>query len=1499
MAAKIFLAFDSTTGANSIRLNTTQVGGTQVATNSIFSPIPYSLLQNKIVVPSDFNGDGRSDLLCIDPTNGNNYWLFSKTVGYASVTFEPSGSLNYFTNLQSPNVYIGNYQPFFADFNGDGLIDVYIRHPSTGANALFQNNGGTIPSYTYVSDPIAHSQLANANGKVFIPDMNADGLPDLMFYVPSTGQNTWWLNTGNFAYAPQPSNLSTTYASLITGGDNLLHIDFNGDGFTDIIWMDKASGTNRWLINDGKLNFTPITGNRIATSDLAGYDLQGIGNFTSKSGFDFFLYSNSATVKAKIAKGTTGLNNFITRITPGNGDYKEISYDLLTSDSLYSKSDSALYPLMDYQATQYVVSKVRMPDGIGGQRTASYHYSGAKIHLAGRGFRGFSQVDAIDEAAGITDTKIQLSGPESWKYITSPVVKNIRKLANGTVISSTDIDNSIKTYNNGKYHFAYVRGSSAKTYEVNGTFVDSLRTTQEFDDYGNVISTVTKYGLGMQDSLVNVTYNYPIPWVLGRNKASRLYRTSGSQPMIVKASGFVYDSTANTGVLLREDIEPDSGNAVKITKTYQRDFYGNIIQSTETGWNGTAMESHVTKTSYTSFNRFVDSMINPAGQVSTYVYDSSTGHLLKERDANGQTTEYFYDNFGRPVKTLFADGSWTTLDYRKCGNGQTCPLYGSHLIYQQSSKGPPVITYYDTLNRVIRTESKGFNGTTKRVDNVYNGKGLLVQQSAPYYVGGVQLFTYFYHDAIGRTVRIVSPGNRVDSIKYAGRTTTYVNALGQKRVVVKDAKEQIILSRDNQNNDVAFQYDPAGRLIQITDPVGNTIKMSYNIHGHLTKLDDPDLGVRTYVTNSFGQMIASTRGAQTTTYKYDSLARIRQRTEPEGTLNYHYDSQPFGKGLLDSVTGYNYYKEAYTYDSLSRITAQIKRIDSQLYTQSFTYDNQSRVLSTTDPTGFSITNVYNAAGYLSAVKRTNTTDTFWKATIMNAKDQVERQLYGNGLQVDKTYDPNTDYLTAVNTKKGSTLLQDMSFTFDAIGNLTRRKDILQSKQEDFWLDNLNRLIKSQVQGGDSVLITYNAIGNILSKSDVGVYTYGGVNAGPRQVLSVTGPNTQCIPSFRIGTQYNSFDKVREITRDSTRVDISYSPDHQRCMAKQYDSSKLVRTKVYVSPTFEKEIKSGDTIITHLIKSPEGTVAAYTTHSAVGRPAALQYYHRDHLGTTVLVTDSAGGVVARFSHDAWGRRRNSDWSTILTDTSALAVDRGFTGHEHYDLFELIDMNGRIYDPVLGRFASADPFIQDPTNLQCLNRYSYCVNNPLSFTDPSGYSWRHPFKHIGHWFEKGAKIIAGGVAAATHWVGENWRSIATTAAALVVGTFTAGTGVTIWGAVFSGAATGFASTTTASLLAGGNLGDALRVGIRGAVIAGIAAGASFIGGEVYRPTQLSSHTLQRAISEGVIQGGASVADGGKFIQGFYSGAFTSVTSPYVSNISGYQGRVTVSAVLGGTV
>ena len=86
-------------------------------------------------------------------------------------------------------------------------------------------------------------------------------------------------------------------------------------------------------------------------------------------------------------------------------------------------------------------------------------------------------------------------------------------------------------------------------------------------------------------------------------------------------------------------------------------------------------------------------------------------------------------------------------------------------------------------------------------------------------------------------------------------------------------------------------------------------------------------------------------------------------------------------------------------------------------------------------------------------------------------------------------------------------------------------------------------------------------------------------------------------------------------------------------------------------------------------------------------------------------------------DAWGTPYRFT-STGTEPAPSLLFDRGFTGHEHLSYFGLINMNGRMYDPFTSGFLSVDNYVQKPDYTQSFNRYAYCYNNPLKYTDPDG-------------------------------------------------------------------------------------------------------------------------------------------------------------------------------------
>jgi RHS repeat-associated protein len=141
---------------------------------------------------------------------------------------------------------------------------------------------------------------------------------------------------------------------------------------------------------------------------------------------------------------------------------------------------------------------------------------------------------------------------------------------------------------------------------------------------------------------------------------------------------------------------------------------------------------------------------------------------------------------------------------------------------------------------------------------------------------------------------------------------------------------------------------------------------------------------------------------------------------------------------------------------------------------------------------------------------------------------------------------------------------------------------------------------------------------------------------------------------------------------------------------------------------------------HYIAGGDGLAAIYVKYDTGAD--SLFYIMQDHLGSLVGAINAESDHVYRQSFDAWGRERNyEDW-TYTNVQDDFPFLRGYTGHEHLKWFGIINMNGRLYDPALCRFLSPDPFVQMPDNSQNFNRYSYCLNNPLIYSDPDG-EWIH--------------------------------------------------------------------------------------------------------------------------------------------------------------------------------
>jgi RHS repeat-associated protein len=266
--------------------------------------------------------------------------------------------------------------------------------------------------------------------------------------------------------------------------------------------------------------------------------------------------------------------------------------------------------------------------------------------------------------------------------------------------------------------------------------------------------------------------------------------------------------------------------------------------------------------------------------------------------------------------------------------------------------------------------------------------------------------------------------------------------------------------------------------------------------------------------------------------------------------------------------------------------------------------------------------------------------------------------------------------------------------------------------------------------------------------------------------------------------------------------------------------------------------------------------------AVTQSGVTTYYYvlRDYLGNITHVYNSSNSTTQEYSFDAWGRRRNpTNWGYDLTSQPESFADRGFTSHEFLKYFNLYNMNGRMYDPLVGRFISPDPFVQAPGNTQSLNRYTYAMNNPLVYVDYNGYTW---FSKLGKWIDKNANQII--------------TIAATVVVVAAVTVATAGMG-TVAAAAIVGGAGGFTSGALGTALNGGSFGQILGSGFLNAgigALSGMAGGAAagwvskHIGNFAINALEVSGKSAIGGAISGAFGGAAAGAAGG-FVTGLATG------------------------------
>jgi RHS repeat-associated protein len=1317
----------------------------------------------------DFDGDGKSDLFIANKASSS-LFLTPQVVtivsdGQGGYTLKGIQSVN--LGLASMNTWSINGF-YFGDFNGDGKTDILTRNYSNGSNAqvldpvsmaqvdnlsindnqvsapIMTTSGTATWNIWYSTGTTYVPTTANINTTVeayttydpIIADFNGDGKSDILmssshlspgtynnlteYFINNTDLSMYYSTGKGLKEYSLASGQSGLYAGFTVMGD------FNGDGQADVSFYNvAASGTDN------------ISGG--ATSLLQSID-EGI--YAASPQYENDYYQFSFNPKSQ--------NRLMQKVLDGFDQLKAFTYTLLTDPhGIHQRGTNATYPLISVQPAMNVVSEISVPDGVGGFNVTDYNYQDAKAHIGGRGFLGFS----------VANTIFNFNGTQSYVYsnFNAPFTNDNGSTVpyvpvpylSGNYFSGSNIPNS-----QAQRSYAIVplgnasptgipRFAVQKVQDINNNELTGAVTTisYTYDNFGNITTQSTNVN---NTEWTNVFAQYvPTGIVTIPNQPSSVATIKSRSGAQVYADGTSYQYNSPAGHVTQKIT--GVGKACGITYTMGYDPFGNMNIQTSKLSNYTARTQ---KYEYDLSNgRLLKNWTNTLGQTEIYTYDNFTqlwGKPWKDQTIDGLITSYTYDAFGRTAQVASPRGFNINSTYAwDIANSGTPSVYKVSTV----QPGAPATTvWYDALGRQVITTQQGFENPSLGANQgllttttTYNNHGKVTETDGPYYSGQLYSYKKTTYDNLDHPRTITDQfGTTNIAYWYPGDGTVIEDiadpALRSSEKII-DATGKLIQASDN-GGVLTYKYDSYGNQTEVDMGTQVLLSSQYDECEHPSGTTEPNSGKYTYQYDGYGELIAQTDANQNSyVMAYDVAGRTTLRNGPEGSTYYNYvPTGQNGVNKILNVTETTGAGQSYTYDGFSQVKTATDIVPvpswgTGSYTTSYSYDVYGNVKSTIYPSTVEIDYTYDpTTSYLLSISDHSTSSTLYSVYTMDQYGHATYYTTGNGAISTLTthYGVPTDYLT-INGSSGSPI-QNLSLLYDwPSRDLKYRTDNILGLEEAFNYDASDRLITSQVNctnpsGLCSVYpqmnYSYTSNGNLQTKTDVGTYYYdptkiNAVHKVTNSEINIS-TNTQSIT-------YTGFNATATITEGQYELDYSYGPDYARKLSLLKQNGTIIESHLY-SGSYEiyHDNTTGNEVDLHYIYGNNGLVAIV----AMDQSGTHDYYtYTDQLGSILTVTDNTGSPVAQQNFDAWGRNRNpADWTYTNVPSSGLPwLYRGYTGHEMLPQFALINMNGRLYDPLLGRMLRPDNVIHDPSNTQSYNRYSYVSNNPTKYTDPTGWDF----------------------------------------------------------------------------------------------------------------------------------------------------------------------------------
>ena len=1300
----------------------------------------------------DYLGLGRMQTLAIgiSQDSSGKYTAKYRIVNYAAGTY--TNGYFYSGASEEPGMF------FTTDLNGDGVSEV-CQMTNSGLDIWRASSNGLFNKEKTITG-VSSSSL-NYGRELMLTDLNADGYMDIVF-APRKGYPDTW-----FAHYYDGQNFHTTSWAgplrVASGTDMFMDIDH--DGLPDLVSVKKQR-LSVYLNERGKIGRTymEIDAPGVSAEGLVPCNMARLGAASSLMMFDVDYikeykvnvpmperrhlrrFTNSSNVRYETGYGYAAEND----------GYDPLPEYVPEADSGYFRLSFPGYVVREDHAKMSRTD----PDN---KRIASnrYRYAGATFNTRGLGFCGFRKTETED-----------LTHPDTLiiKAIFNPEKRGV------PVSDSTFVGNALTASRRFSYdsNFTpYGKLNPRLTYSIETNHLTGLGTgtSYTYGSYDLPVRVLTSRSINGGDGTMSIkTIEYT-------NSLDSYRYILGMPTTVTETKGSLASKTVIT---LNESMLPSrtrtySGTVSGGNTTWNLasdrivlyDECGNVTSDKTAAYGATTYNE--TTYIYDAEGRYIRSETDPLGRTTTYLNYDKYGQPWVLSNRLTQETQYGYDYWGRKISCYYPEGTDEYITYSWSASGEP----GLYCVSRTVTGQPDTKVWYDALGREVRNANKRFDGSWQYVNTEYDDRYRLYRTSLPYKNAntGPSLWNTYEYDAFDRPVRLTEASGKQTTWSYSGTSTTTTKE-GISSTSTTDAEGNVVSVTD-AGGTITYALRDDGQPSSVTVTPNGTSQnivttFQYDAYGRRSSIVDPSAGTRTdtYTDNTDGSSsVAHTGPNGTVTTNYDRFGRVTSVTRPEFNTIYTYgttlNSSSYGKLLSETST--NGTSRSFTYDGYGRTASETEYADAGHWMQkSYVYGAGSNVASISYATqaGTITTESYTwTNGHNTGIGLPDGTVVF----ALTAENDLGQPTAVNSGNVSRTYSFTSAGLPSVRQIRNSQneTVQDLRYSYNAAnGNMTWRKDNVLGITESFSYDNLNRLTSANESWNEwtpteylynNAGTTFNSKGNVTGRSYDSQFSLNILYGDPADPYKSTGSediggeNLSFITGASATT--TSFDRPAGISFDGENAYLAYvyNGGGEKSRASMSDVTLGVSmNRWYIGGVYEKDENTGDSITENAERlflggtaydAPMVLVKAASVNNGVWTPFNIG---RDVQGSITEVMTVDGDVVERFRYDPWGIQMDGKVDPVdslavedeIIDTlialsplmrtglSVYVGSHGYTGHEHIYGTGFINCNARLYDPFIGRFLAPDPLIQDPSSTQNFNRYSYCLNNPLKYTDESG-------------------------------------------------------------------------------------------------------------------------------------------------------------------------------------